>query len=235
MPSLSLAVDYTGLDLLQQGFPNVISYPDHRTPKPSLPTSSSAGKDWYGGLGPWSYSDFFNRVRRRQVLVRNWNSLVSVKHPSADLHSLHNIMRTSGLGGTLAQALIPRSMPPLTNSIHGEHFVCGEEKGTEARFGQHALNVMNAIAEDSGCPIRFANFKVASNGGTEMASSGDIATGRGFDGSLQPDIVAIERGNFNMRLCGEVKACWDDSLVGLFTHMTGLDSTRRRWLGRLRL
>lgn len=150
-----------------------------------------------------------------------------------------------------------KSMPMANNykapkiSVNTEHFITGEEKGAEERFGHYALNVLGAVPDDRHLPLLFANFRGAmqtpEKSSSAKAKAKKVQAERGTNDSNDaeitifgkdlPDFAGIMVESFagsypQLRTCGEVKGSWDDDLENAFETETwdSNDALRRVWL-----
>lgn len=151
---------------------------------------------------------------------------------------------------------LAQTQKAMDQTIHAEHFVTGEEKGCEQAFGHHAMNVLSAIAGDSGLPFRFGNYRACHGGRAETRAEKTAGSAAGEErlnaNRKQPDFVGMsfgvkpasrEQPDRQMRMCGTVKGSWDDDLAELFGTMQApflrvrsgaqADEERRIWMCKL--
>ncbi|KAJ9223709.1 hypothetical protein DTO271D3_8055 [Paecilomyces variotii] len=50
---------------------------------------------------------------------------------------------------------------PNENSLHHEHYVCGEEISVNGRYTNNVLQVMSAVAKELGFPVRFGDWNAS--------------------------------------------------------------------------
>lgn len=80
-----------------------------------------------------------------------------------------------------------------------EHVVVGDETGVQGRFEQHLGQVLSAVLNAGGKPVKLGDYRASS----------------AIDTLNIPDIVAMETTTSNLRLVGEVKVPWvDDHNLG---------------------
>ncbi|OJJ78146.1 hypothetical protein ASPBRDRAFT_25750 [Aspergillus brasiliensis CBS 101740] len=117
---------------------------------------------------------------------------------------------------------------------YSEHFRCGAEISTSARYVTHVLNPMSAIAKHLGYHVSSGDWSVAGMKLEWPKSMPAIPSEK--DKSSIPDYVLVDLVTKNPRALGEAKHPWgkypDQNVKGARTGDAVQDKLLRRFLGR---
>lgn len=145
--------------------------------------SSNHASRFEGVLGLWS--SFESSVRQNTKAI-NW--------------SQHQTILQSRPVGT-------------NNSLHHEHYICGDEISVSGRFVQNVLHPLIAVGKELGQEIQWGDSKTSEEG---LKNTNDI-----------PDFVALANGK-HLRAVGELKTPWTVDLLDLVQNVTSDDEFWRR-------